>query len=294
LNTDTETFLRDTDVFTIATAAWVPFVLNLMASFEASGIDSGELLVYALDGKTEKKLRDAGVSPTQIRRHDVGHVGDWVFDLSSPQYRKIMSAKYGIALSLLHSGRSVLFVDGDVVFLRDPMGYLNAIASAGQPDLIMQFELPKNEYNAGFWYASTSASVIELFLQMEQTLLGDESEYHDQDVFNQVAADGTRVRIHPLDVKLFACGNQFYETPEIVEDAFILHFNYLAGQDRRTSKLLAMERVGAVLHPSLATELRRAKRRAPLRKGSAGVRRILPRSVKRAARGVLSPRGRGA
>jgi Nucleotide-diphospho-sugar transferase len=289
MNSGTTAFLRDTTVFTIATAAWVSFVLNLLASFEASGIDPRRLVVYALDDDTERSLQHAGVPLAQIKRHDVGQVDDWVIHMDTPEFNRIMSAKYAIAVPILRSGRSVLFVDGDVVFLRDPTAYLSAVASTSRADLIMQFELPKNEYNAGFWYANNSPSVIELFTQMERSLLCDESLLHDQDMFNSMVASGTKLRIHPLDVKLFACGNQIYETPEVAEDAYILHFNYLSGPERRSDKLLAMERVGAVMHPRLASDVRRAKRRVRAR---AAVRCVTPRPVRRAVRRILPRSGR--
>ena len=261
-------FFRDTTMFTIATGGYVPFVLNLMSSMNESGLDPRHLVVYVLDDEAGRRLLRAGVPPAQLRRHDAGRVERWS-DWDTTNFARVVSAKFGIGASLLVSGKNALFVDGDIVVRRDPTRYLALTAGQDGTDMVMQFESPKDVYNTGFWYAHRTTKSIDLLRRVERSLLASEFTC-DQECFNSLLPLARGLRVRGLDVKLFACGNQFYDALAVADNAYILHFNYLVGRDR---KLLAMERVGGILHESLAKELRRAKLRMPLHRALSRVLR---------------------
>jgi Nucleotide-diphospho-sugar transferase len=265
--TDGTSLFGETTMFTIATADYVPFVRNLVSSMAASGLDPRRLDVYALDDETERRLAGTDASLLgRVSRHESAGVDRWS-DFETAGFTRVMLAKFSIAAGLFRSGTNALYVDSDIVFRRDPTSYLAAAVRRRSSEMTMQFEWPENEYNAGFWYARATHRVLSLFEEVEQALLASvvAGEFtDDQDCFNRLVppTEGLRfpslrrrrVRVQALDVKLFACGNQFYDDPAVAESAYVLHFNYLVG---KRAKLLAMERFGAVLHPDLREELRR-------------------------------------
>ncbi|MGA2329101.1 MAG: putative nucleotide-diphospho-sugar transferase [Bryobacteraceae bacterium] len=246
--------LPNTVMFTIATGGYVPFVLNLEASLEQIGMGR-QLLVYALDDKAQQELSVSGVRsvryPTERCRY-------WS-DYGTPEFGRIASYKYAVGCAVLKSGKNALFVDGDVVFLRNPMSYLREIVRETSADLAVQFESPKNVYNTGFWFATSHPPVIELFSEVQKSLLAQTFSC-DQVCFNAHLGLATGIRICALDPDLFACGNRFIEdSAEFagrsnnrlpVDAAYVLHFNYVVGKEAKVS---AMRKYGVVFYPGLAT-----------------------------------------
>ncbi len=245
-----------TVMFTIATSGYLPFVLNLHASLARLGLGES-LLVYALDDESHAELNAAGV-----RSHRFG-LADYraTSPFRSEDFARIMACKYGAALEILAANRNALYVDSDIVFLRDPTDELHRRLAGSDADLLMQFETPKNVFNAGFWLARPRPGVVTLFERLGEAC---RSGGDDQDLLNQWQSEGPGVSIEPLDAELFACGNQFLgglpveqggfsidrsKRPFPYREAYLLHFNYLIGEE---TKVRAMAQHGGIFHSLLA------------------------------------------
>jgi hypothetical protein len=253
-----EPFLQDTVMFTIATAGYVPFVLNLHASLQRIGLGK-QLVVYTPDRRVKRKLSAMGVRCVRFGRQRYRRWSDF----GTPEFNKFMAYKYTVATEILNSGSNVLFVDGDIVFLRNPAKYLRDAMERTSAHLIMQFEAPKNVYNTGFWFAKPEPSVLGLIRDMRDFLMADTRFTNDQDPFNEIIRESDGIRIHALDAELFACGNQFLgdlslskycidrsSNPFPIDSAYLLHFCYIVGKEK---KVAAIMKHNALFYPGLLT-----------------------------------------
>jgi hypothetical protein len=254
-----EPLLPETVMFTTATAGYVPFTLNLHASLQRIGLGN-QLIVYTPHRSVNWKLWARGV-------RSVVRAGSQPFrrwsNFNTPEFGKFMAYKWAVGSEILNTGRNALFVDGDIVFLRNPAKHLRDVMERTSAHLIMQFEFPKNEYNTGFWLARPEPLVLEFFRNMQDCLTVDKTLTRDQQRFNEIIRERGKIRIQALDVELFACGNQFLGTsassryiidrssnPFPFDSAYLLHFNYLVGKE---SKVEAMKKYNAVFYPGLLT-----------------------------------------
>jgi Nucleotide-diphospho-sugar transferase len=248
-------YIANTEMFTIATMGYGPFTLNLCASMRRVGIGN-ELVVYTPD----RSLYDDLVS----RNIRAVHLGDAVLpdwsDHLAPGFNLIVALKFAIALEIMKSGRNAFFIDGDIVFLRNPREYLNEIVAKSANDMIMQYETPQDDYNTGFWFARPTQPVIGVLTEVQKQL-SEQRYLCDQRCFNAIWKQFEGLSLQKLDVELFACGNQFLgnltdaiqvidrsEAPFPFDKAYILHFNYLVGKD---NKVNAIKKMNAVYYPPL-------------------------------------------
>lgn len=255
------------EVFTLATRGYAPFVLNLEASLGRIG-RGGELVAYALDDEVHAELQAAGMRSRRVGPDDHPAWSDY----GTIGFARTMAFKYTIASQIVASGRAAWYVDGDVVFLKDPLPQLIDIVHGESPDLVMQYEDPPGLLNAGFWLALPTAPTAEFLTSVPPRLLTEEFTC-DQKLVNEILTAEGPLEVVRLDPERFACGNQFLEGPLVEEggvhvdrrlrpfpreEAFVLHFNFTIGLKQ---KLAAMERHDAIVHPaleSLASERRRS------------------------------------
>jgi Nucleotide-diphospho-sugar transferase len=255
-------FLRNTVMYTLATAGYVPFVLNLHESMKRVGM-AEHLVVYTPSEAVQQELQVYGLRCPRFGKEELPEWGDWF----TPEFARIVALKFAIASEILASGRNALYVDADIVFLRNPASYLQEVISRSAALMIMQYEAPKNLYNTGFWFARPHPMIIRLF--------GDTCWYlmHeglcDQMRFNGLVLGNGNIEVEGLDPELFACGNQFLgnlsNAPETIDrstrpfdfrSAYMLHFNYLVG---KRAKINAMREHNSLFYSGLlgSAEVRR-------------------------------------
>lgn len=258
---EAEPALQNAVLFTIATAGYVPFAANLEESLRRVGLGD-QLTVYTPDTTVARELSALGV---RCRYLEHQHVGGWS-EYGTSGFVTITAYKFAVACEILKTGSNALFIDSDIVFLKNPTNYLREIIEETSAHLVIQFESPKRHYNTGFWYAKSCPEVLNLFGEI-QGLLADRTRSFvcDQTCFNEIVPDRPEMKLHPLDVRLFACGNQFLDVdpgpdnrvdlvanPFPFEAAYMLHFNYAFG---KKEKAAAMKEHNAVYYPGLLSEL---------------------------------------
>ena len=274
--------LANTTLFTIATEGYLPFVLNLHASLERLGLDKS-LVVYCLDDRSHTVLSEARVPSIRYRLAET-HKGN---SYGTADFSRTMAYKYAVGLDLLKTGKNALYADGDIVFLRDPFGYLQEVLGDADADLVMQVEAPSGVFNAGFWLARAVPSVMGLFAHLQDRLAQADDYVSDQKTMNAWVRERGEPRIRGLDAELFACGNQFLEgvtidrggyhidrssRPFPRDEAYLLHFNFLINERQ---KIAAMARHQAIFHPMLAAQV------GLLTQAKLAVRRLLKRTPHR-------------
>lgn len=255
-------------MFTIASAGYTEFVLNLLASLERVGL-AGELRVFALDPEAHDRLQAAGVP---VEHAPGGPVARWA-DHGSPEFARAVASKYRIALQFLEKGRWALFVDGDIVVLRDPFPSLAEVVERTGADLLLQWEWPDKAFNTGFWLARPCAPVKGLFGNVLQDL-EEGTILCDQESLNGHVPHVPELLAAPLDPEAYACGNQFLRgrtlkeggifidrqtEPFPMDRAVLLHFNFIVGKDVKAREMV---RHGVAMHPAVEGWLRRTPGRA--------------------------------
>jgi hypothetical protein len=254
-----ESFLPNTVMYTITTAGYVPFVLNLHASMKRVGIGN-HLVVYTSDQEVQRELSSMGLRSICFGQQKLPGWGDY----ATADFAQIVAYKYAVATEILLSGSNALFVDGDIVFLRNPARHLEMVIDQSSAQMIMQYESPPvNEYNTGFWFARPHPAVFNLFQDIQDRLLLYKTFTCDQRCFNAITRNSDRIALQALDVELFACGNQFLGTlinlnyavdrsanPFPFKSAYLLHFNYLVGKE---AKVNAIKECNALFYPELLT-----------------------------------------
>jgi hypothetical protein len=249
-------FLPNTVMYTLATAGYVPFVLNLYESMKRVGM-AEYLVVYTPSEAVQRELSAYGLRCQSLGKEELPDWGDYWTDA----FAQIVALKYSIALEILKSGNNALFVDGDIVFLRNPADYLQEVISQSEAQMIMQYESPKNVYNTGFWFARPHTAVIQFFQDIRKSLLVDNTFLCDQTCFNELMRHSNKIEIEALHAELFACGNQFLgslsDAPETIDrstrpfdfaSAYLLHFNYLTGKRRKVN---AIKECNSLFYPGL-------------------------------------------
>jgi hypothetical protein len=273
--------LENTVMFTIATNGYVPYVRNLHASLARLGL-AEHLHIYSLDDDAHRELLESGLRSV---RFDGSAAPDWS-DWNTPGFIQLMSFKYAVALPMLEAGQNALYVDSDIVFLRDPFAHLRTVIEASTADIILQYESGKEVYCAGFWFARPTAALIELFRRLRDGLDPATGEpaaawdssgvlYCDQTALNDYLRSGNGLTAERLDPELYACGNQFLGTvhpkareyidrskrPFDFDAAYLLHFNYVVGKE---SKAWQMLKHSAVFDSQLAKLGRRGRWSQPI------------------------------
>jgi hypothetical protein len=283
--TEGKTGLPDTVMFTIATNGYVPYVRNLHASLARLGL-AENLLIYSLDDQAHSELIDSGLASI---RHEAYVVPEWS-DWHTPGFVRIMSFKYAVALPILEAGRNALYVDSDIVFLRDPFAHLRSVIETSSADIVLQYEAGTEAYCAGFWFARPTPHLIDLFRRLSAEL---EAGAHDcdQPALNTYVEGGLGVTAERLDPELYACGNQFLDTvhpksceyvdrskrPFDFDAAYLLHFNYVVGKEPKAWQML---KHSAVFDAELAALGQRGRWEEP---------RLLVRRLRWAAEARLGP-----
>jgi Nucleotide-diphospho-sugar transferase len=236
-------FLRNTVMYTLATAGYVPFVLNLHESMKRVGI-AEHLVVYTPSQAVQEELQAYGLRCLRFGKEELPEWGDWF----TPEFARIVALKFAVVSEILASGRNALFVDADIVFLRNPASYLQEVISRSAALMIMQYEVPKNLYNTGFWFARPHPMIVRLFGDICTHLMDD--GLCDQMRFNGLVDWSGKIEVEALDPELFACGNQFLgklsNAPETIDrskrpfdftSAYMLHFNYLVGKRAKVNAM---------------------------------------------------------
>jgi Nucleotide-diphospho-sugar transferase len=247
-------FLPNTVMYTLATAGYVPFVLNLHESMKRVGM-AEYLVVYTPNEAVQHELQAYGLRCLCFGEEELPDQGDWF----SPEFAHIVALKFAVASEILISGRNALFVDADIVFLRNPADYLRELTSRSPAKMIMQYEAPKGHYNTGFWFARPHPAIIRLFYDICTNLI--DKSFCDQTCFNQLVRRNDLIQVEALDPELFACGNQFLgrlsDAPETIDrstrpfdfgSAYLLHFNYLTGKRRKVN---AIKECNSLFYPGL-------------------------------------------
>ena len=210
--------------------AYSPLALNLyLTSFKRFDITNH--LFLATDQEGCAKLEPRGANCLQYSNNNNTNNNmsrPSMFD--SLEFNIKVCIKPRIVLDCLKRGFSVLFVDVDVVFLKNPLPFFNTCPDC---DFMPQFDNRTNEVNAGFFFVRNSIGSIQLFEKVVHII--PRNPKMDQIYINQAVKEMIHtLKVCYLPTNLFQLGYSFFSEGHRVfvgdnpcEQCVVVHNNYI-------------------------------------------------------------------
>ena len=225
---------------TLANSGYWELLENWMCHMDRAGY---AYLVVALDrGLVETLARTHPRAAVCLLRGDDDLAAMTEFNAAG--FGRLSAMKFVAVGALLAAGHSVLFVDADVRFRRDPFPEVLAspCAYTYQSDGD-EVEGPDTEGNTGFFYARATPAVA----RMHALALAECDAHPERDdqtnFWNAVRAHrplpfrNATGGYCALDHRRFLCGWAFYGQTHWIADAVIVHPNYAVGRDVKRERL---------------------------------------------------------
>lgn len=155
-------------------------------------------------------------------------------DYATDRFRPIMIKKLELILQVLKGGDTILLVDADIGFYKNPIPYLEQFSH----DVVIQsdsanLDYPNMLYCTGFFLARPRPAVIELFETCMKLMQNGSPD--DQQAFNEAIASRNDINLHRLCDRRFPNGSIWrkYRPAE----AFLVHANYVIGWSNKVEML---------------------------------------------------------
>lgn len=211
----------------------IKLAINLAKSCKLQNLP---IVFFALDKESMVKMK--GLCDIV----DASNIGYDIYpdflEYNTREFNWICFAKYHIAKPILESGRTLTYLDTDIVatdnFQADILNELNK----NEDHLLVQSS-HGSSLCAGFFSLSPSfdQNIIDLFLDRgEKVLEQDDSNFHDQDLMRKLTRS-SKVKFKLLDKDIYPNGAWYYKHSKRIESICkIIHFNCVKGEANKISK----------------------------------------------------------
>jgi len=214
---------------TVTNNGYLLYTLNMLKSLKPFGLDH-KILILCLDRKGANVLEKRGYRPICID-HEIGRFCPW----NTKGYDQICYLKMELVYRILSFSKNVLLVDGDIVFLQDPMkDVLKWGKESGE--VWIQNDAQKNQDTTnlctGYLYLRSSPLMIELYdcvsAKGQEKYKKCAFDNNDQTYFNKYVKPHCKVNALPLEE--YPNGKMFYDHLKSIRDDIVLvHFNWVKG-----------------------------------------------------------------
>ena len=231
---------QEVTIVTFVNPDWMPLVRNWLCSLKGVGL-SERVLVVAFGSSVCREISPVACYDVNATYPSSSYGQDG--------YRKMLLHRTEIVLNLLKCGHTLLLSDVDVVFLRNPLPLLSAVANG--KDIVFQGDsidhkvvdrlLPYTVSYAcmGFVYMKPTESTGLLW---EGVLSYQQKHYwNDQAAVNVCLRHPYlmgRVRWAVLDYGMFPNGIVYFKQHNNNKQALIVHANFLLGMDNKMAELM--------------------------------------------------------
>ena len=222
---------------------------NFIISCELANIKIREkLIIFPMDKAAHKKCQELGVSsfyiensygPTTSKRKNYGDR-----DFSIAMFMKIATVK-----DILDLGHDVLFMDLDMVWLKDPIEYLEKLSSLHLYDFMFMYDgvnarFQPLYYNSGFFYIKNTVFSLKtwnkLFDNYDKVFTYRSQQEPLNIILNTYKNRG--LRTFRLDESLFVNGHLFTPNKEysLSEEAYVVHASWTGNIEEKLRNLKKM------------------------------------------------------
>jgi len=221
-------------LMTYGNTGYADFVRNLHRSLIPLGLGD-RLVAFAIDPEARSRFEINRIQTVAAYVRHIAPVPELV-TFRTGRWAQIVAQKIALIHTVLAKGWNVFYVDGDIVFLRDPSTWIRSYADHcdlwiqdddDQPD---RRRSPKDtNLCTGMFWARSCPSTLRLFDPARMPRKFECDQLH----INHLVKRGENVRLMTLPRELFPNGAQFYEHPEMKASACAIHFNYILAKDKR-------------------------------------------------------------
>lgn len=216
---------------TVTNYGYILYTLNMLKSLSVFGLDK-KVLVACVDKKSYQTLHKLGYQCICMEDDTLGKFCPW----NTKGYDKICYLKLELIYKILILDKNVLLIDGDIVFLKDPLNDLKEWWSDKIHDVWIQNDSQENTNTknlcTGYMFIKSNDRLITLYDCVSEN--GKEKykscafDNNDQTYFNNFIKPGCLVKALPLNK--YPNGKMYYEHKHEIKDNLILvHFNWVQG-----------------------------------------------------------------
>jgi len=220
-------------LITLTNDGYIEYTQNLVASLERVGINNLE--IFAVGKKSYNHFNKQNIQTHFLNNNYFSNVNKFQ-EWRSKNFNKLMFIKLSIVYETLLGAEKVLYIDGDIVFLKNPISEINTMPIK---DMIGQFDYNPTEKNktlcAGFMLVNNTEESKNLFNpnRVPSDLLDlnpkNKNHFDDQRYINQNLSS---VDYKFFDIKKYPNGLYYYNHHEVL-DPTIIHFNYIIGSEKK-------------------------------------------------------------
>jgi hypothetical protein len=218
-----------TVIATLTNYGYLLYTLNMLKSLEPYGLDKRVLLV-STDKKGADILNKKGYNAISLNSN-LGKFCPW----NTKGYDKICYFKLELIHKILSLNKNILLIDGDIVFLKDPLP--DILDWAGRPTIDVHIQNDSLEDTnlenlcTGYMLVKSSKKMINLYDCVSENGKGKYLECaldnNDQSYFNKFVKP--YCTFQALSLRKYPNGNAFYKAPNLRESAVLIHFNWVHG-----------------------------------------------------------------
>ena len=216
-------------LITLTNDGYIEYTQNLLNSSNNVGINNIE--VFCVGKKSYRHFNKQGLNAHLISNNFFS--GKLKFlEWRTKNFNKLMFEKLTLIYKSLIESQKVLYIDGDIVFLKNFLAELN---NHPIEDIVGQWDYnPTTKAStlcAGFMVINNTQESKNLFNPkfVPKTLLDSKFHFDDQKYINK---NLNSVNYEFLDIKKYPNGAYFYENYKNL-DPSIIHFNYLIGDEKK-------------------------------------------------------------
>jgi hypothetical protein len=217
---------------TMTNYGYLLYTLNMLKSLKPFGLDK-KILIVSIDKKGANVLRKLGynvvcVDDTTV---EIGKFCPW----NTKGYDKICFLKLELIYSILSLNKNVLLIDGDIVFLNDPISDIKWWIEENHIDVHIQNDSLENHNTTnlctGYMLIKSTEKMIRLYdcvsEEGKKKYMECAFDNNDQSYFNKFVKP--YCSFQALTLRKYPNGNAFYKDTSRRETAVLVHFNWVHG-----------------------------------------------------------------
>jgi hypothetical protein len=221
---------KNFEFITLTNDGYIEYTQNLVNSLSDINLENS-IKIYCVGKKSFKHFSDQALNTVYLNS-GIFNSKNIFQSWRSKNFNKLMFIKLSIIYENLKSSDQVLYCDGDIVFLKNP---LEELKKENNKDIVAQFDFnPDKDVKtlcAGFMLVNSNQKTLNLFnpSNVPSELLDRHYYFDDQKYINENISD---LNCKLLDIKEYPNGAYFYKNFQKLQPK-IIHFNYLLGNEKK-------------------------------------------------------------
>jgi hypothetical protein len=219
-----------TIITTVTNYGYLLYTLNMLKSLKPYGLDK-KILIICIDKKCYNILKKMEYNVYCIDDNELGKFCPW----NTKGYDKICYLKLELIYKILSLNKNILLVDGDIVFLKNPLDDIKCWLDEKGIDVHIQNDSLENTNKTnmctGYVLIKSNDKMIKLYdcisEEGKKKYLECAFDNNDQSYFNNFVKP--YCTFQALSLMKYPNGQAFYNQPAKKETAILIHFNWVHG-----------------------------------------------------------------